>query len=134
MRVSLRNPSTAISASVTGLPSALRQTLKEPAKYFRAIWPASRTEATRSSVSASGTGNRHAVDTQGRRIRAVAEHEIVGGREFAVHVLEIARDSDLAHRICKFAVLDPETGRAARIIAGDAVHPHTDQLGHIDAL
>src|SRR5262245_27043793 len=125
-----------MSASVTGLPRDLCQLLYWPPKYLRAIAPASRTFATsrsRSSVS-SGTRHRHSIDAQRGRIGAVAEHEIVRGRQMLVHVLEIARDRDLTDRIGDFAVLDPEACRATRIVAGDAVHAHADQLGHVEAL
>src|SRR6188508_2281347 len=125
-----------MSASVTGLPRDLCQLLYWPPKYLRAIAPASRTLATSRSRSlfSSGTRHRHSIDAQRRRIGAVAEHEIACGREMLVYLLEVARDGHFAHRIGEFSVLDPVAGRAARIVAGDAVHAHADQLGDVEAL
>ena len=33
----------------------------------------------------------------------------------------------------ELAVLDPQPGRPARVIAGHRVHPEADQLGHVEA-
>src|ERR1700687_2221237 len=117
-----------MSTSVTGLPSALRQLLYVPPKYFRAITPASRRLATRSCVSCerSGTCDRHAVHAQGGGVRSEAENEIVRGRKLAIHVLEIAGDRDFADGVGELAIFDPEASGAARIVAGHTVHAHAD--------
>ena len=47
--------------------------------------------------------------------------------------LQIAGDRDLVHGIGDRAVLDPEAGRAARVVAGDAVDALPHQLGHDQA-
>ncbi len=66
---------------------------------------------------------------QRRHIGAIAEFEIVGGREVEEHVLQIARDGELGDRGGDLAVLDQEARRAAAVIAGHAVDAHADQLG-----
>src|SRR5947209_20470473 len=81
---------------------------------------------------ASDTGNGEALHPHGRGIGAVTENEIVGRRERAEDLLEVPRDCDLAHRVGEFAVLDPESGYAAAVIAGDRVCPHADQNGNVE--
>src|SRR5215471_14017479 len=67
------------------------------------------------------------------RSGAGTEFEIVGDGHASEYLVEIARDSHLADRMRDFAVLDPEAGGAAAVIAGDAVNPHAHQLGDIEA-
>ena len=69
-----------------------------------------------------------------RRIGAVAEFEIVGRRQRAEHVEQMAGDGDLAHRIGALAVLDPEAGGAAAVVAGHHVDAHADQVGDVEAV
>src|SRR5262245_7544682 len=125
-----------MSASVTGLPRDLCQLLYCPPKYLRAMAPASRTCSTSRSRSwmSSGTRHRHPIHAQRGCIGAVTEHEIPRRREVQIHVLEIARDGHLAHRIGDLAILDSEARRPARVITGDAVHSTADQLGDVEAL
>src|SRR5204862_7083678 len=131
-----------MSASVTGVPSALRQRRTPLCAKVSASAPASRTTPNKSSApaawpvplfsAATGAGAQpcaseitldpahgHRLDEAGRRVGAAAELEIVGGRQIAEHLVEIAGDGDLADRIGELAVLDPEAGGAAAIIAGD---------------
>src|SRR5258705_3385145 len=84
-------------------------------KYSATIVPASRTVATSSLVPSdvSGTCDRHAVHAERRRVRSVAENEIVRGRDLAIHVFEVTGDCDLADGISELAVFDPEAGGAA---------------------
>src|SRR5262245_49031502 len=98
--------------------------------------PASRTLAINSSRSEahSVAGNGHAFDTQGWRVRAILEDEIVRRPQIREHVDEIARDGHFAHRVCDLPVLDPKARCAAAVVAGDAVDAHTDQLVDIEAL
>src|ERR1700748_2972323 len=126
-----------MSASVTGLPLLLSQRLYSPPYKPRAISPASRTLSSSnatSRTSASGAGNGHALDPQRRCVRAVVEDQVIGRRQVQEHVLEVAGDGDLRHRISDLPVLDPVAGGAAAVIAGDAIDSHADQLGHIEAL
>src|SRR5215470_10411351 len=80
------------------------------------------------------SGNGEALHAHRRRIGAEAELEIVGGRELTEHVDQIAGDGHFAHGIAALAVLDPEAGGAAAVIAGDLVDAHADEIGDIEAL
>ena len=73
------------------------------------------------------------VDADRGRVRAVAEDQIIGGRQFAIHILEIARDGDFADGVSNLSILDPEPGRAARVIARDAIHANADQFRDVEA-
>src|SRR6185437_13213766 len=57
------------------------------------------------------------IDVRSDRLRA---HE---------DVAQVAGDGDFLLRIGYFAVLDPEAGRAARVIAGDDRYTLADQFG-----
>ena len=48
------------------------------------------------------------------------------------HLLQVAGDRDLLHGISELAVFDPESPRAARIVAGDHVDAETDHLGNVE--
>src|SRR4029079_6548929 len=124
----------AISASHTGDDPFLVQRRNGPRKVFSASSPASRTAANNKSRSASGlpAGNGETLHADGRRIGAVAELEIVCRRQRGEHLGEIAGNRNFADREGRFAILDPEAGRAAAVIAGDLVDAHADQTGHIE--
>src|SRR5471032_370263 len=82
----------------------------------------------------SSAGKGHAFDADGGRVDAVAEFQVVGGNEMGKHVLEISRDGDFGNRKGDLAILDPEPGRAAAVIAGHAINSHAHQFGDIEAL
>src|SRR5207245_9306865 len=46
------------------------------------------------------------------------------------HVAQVAADGDFLHGVPDLASLDPVARRAARVVAGDQIHPEPDQLGH----
>src|SRR5690606_35122950 len=46
------------------------------------------------------------------------------------HVLQVAGDGEPVHRVADPAILDPEAGRTARIVAGDGVHALPHQFVH----
>ena len=50
------------------------------------------------------------------------------------HVEQVASDRHFAHRVGKLAILDPETGRAAAIVAGDQIDARADQVGDVEAI
>ena len=58
----------------------------------------------------------------------------MAGVRLAEHVLEIARDGDFRNRKGDLAILDPEAGGAAAVIAGHAIDAHAHQFGDIEAL
>src|SRR5437868_5374003 len=100
--------------------------------------PASRTASSSSARSSAGSnscsGNGHAFHAQSWRIRAVAKDEIIGRCKVREHLLEVSGDRHFRNGIGAFAVLDPKTGGTPAIVAGDAVHSHSDQFGHAEAL
>ena len=49
------------------------------------------------------------------------------------HLLEVAWDGGLFHRIGQLAAFDPEAHSAAGIVAGGEVHAGADQLGDVEA-
>ena len=67
-------------------------------------------------------------------VGAVAEFQVAGRRQAAEHVLEVAGDGDFRNRKGDLAILDPEAGGAAAVIAGDAIDAHAHQFGDIEAL
>src|SRR5438132_737716 len=80
----------------------------------------------------SGAGDGEVVDPQGRGVGAGLEFEIVGGLEAGEDVLQVAGDRHLADREGDLALVDPEAGGTAAIVAGDPVDPHPHHLGHIE--
>src|SRR5215831_6796610 len=128
---------TAISASLTGDWSApLVQRLKGPRAVVRARSPASRNMASRGSRNAivSLAGNGQAFHAQCRRIGAVAEFKVVGRRQRTEHLKQMSGDGDLADRVSSLAILDPETGSAAAVIASHHIDANTDQIGNIESV
>src|SRR5215470_1597025 len=103
-----------MSASHTGESLPLVQLRSGAPNLLSARAPASRTALSSQPVSraiemsASVTGNGEALHAHGRCIGAVAELEVIGRRQRAEHVEQMARDGDLAHRIGELAALDPE--------------------------
>ena len=66
-----------------------------------------------------------------RRGDGAAEPQIVSHHlDVAEHVEEVAGDRDLLDRVRQLAVLDPEPGGAARVVAGHRVDAEADQLRH----
>src|SRR3974390_1609530 len=124
-----------MSASLTGelsLPLVHRSNFR--CDVTRAISPASRMAASKSSHRDSLTGNGQALYTQHPRVGSVAEVEILRRREILEDVGEMAGDRDLAHGISNLAVLDPEARRAAAVVAGDHVRAHADQIGDVESV
>src|SRR5581483_8991671 len=129
-----------MSASDTGEEAPLVQFFKSVRNSESASAPASRTLAVRSSVSRakcpapSTSAKRQSLDAHGRRVDAVAKLQIVGGDQRLEHLQQMAGDRHLADGIGDLAVLDPEAGGAAAVVAGDAVDDGADQVGDIKAL
>src|SRR5436305_4862292 len=133
-----------MSASETGEEAPLIQFFSSVRCKDSASRPASRTVsfssvaslALRSSRSSRKltSAKRQALDAQRRRVDAVAEFQIVGRHQRLEHLEQMARDRYLADRIGNLAVLDPEAGGAAAIVAGHAVDAGTDQVGDVKAL
>src|SRR5229473_5357146 len=129
-----------MSASHTGELPFLVQVLSSRPNIPSASAPASRTASMRTreralgSASGSMAGNGHPFHPQRGRVGAVTEHEIVRGLEGTEHLDQISRDGHLADRVGELAVLDPEPGGAATVIAGHEVDPHSDQVGDVEAL
>src|SRR5262245_4713887 len=106
-----RRSLTAMSASLTGDRSTpLVQCLKAPCAVLRARAPAWRITASSGARNAfvSLTGNSQTLNSQGRRVGAVSELQIVGRRQRPEHLQQVARDGDLAHRKGALSVFDPE--------------------------
>src|SRR5882724_5290779 len=132
---------TAISASETGDEAPLVQFFNSVRNIAFASAPASRTASVSSAASravtfsaVSASAKRQALDAQRRRINAVAEFQVVGGDQRFEHRQQMARDRHLADGVGDLAVLDPEAGCAAAVIAGDAVDAGADQVGDVKAL
>src|ERR1700741_615617 len=129
-----------MSASETGEDAPLIQFFSSVGKRDLASPPASRTvsvssAASRANVSRSSTSAKgQPFDAQRRRVDAVAEFQVARGSQRLEHVEQMARDRDLADGIGDLAVLDPEAGGAAAVIAGDAVDAGADQVGDIETL
>src|SRR5579872_618798 len=80
-----------------------------------------------------GPRNRHSVDAQSGRVDSGLEGKVARKAQMPEHVLEIAGDGDLAHRISELAFFDPEAGGTPAVIAGDAIDAHPHEFGHIKA-
>src|SRR5215468_10726543 len=139
MRRSRSRWSTAMSASHTGEFLPLVQFRTGAPNLPSASAPASRTALSiqpvslATEMSASVTGNGETLHAHGRGIGAVAEREVVGRRQRAEHIEQVAGDGDLAHRIGEFAALDPEAGGAAAVVAGHQVDAHADQIVDVES-
>ena len=78
--------------------------------------------------------DRHPIDEYRSALARASPQDIVTHRLDALeHFLEIARDGDLLHRIGDLAALHPEAGGTARVVAGDLIDAHAEQLGHQQA-
>src|SRR5439155_16773786 len=132
---------TAMSASETGDETPLVQFFSSVRNSDKASAPASRTVSRNSAASRaqitsaiSASAKRQALDAQRRRVDAVSEFQIVGGNQRFEHWQQMARDRHLADGISDLAVLDPESGGAAAVIAGHPVDAGADQVGDVKTL
>src|SRR3954452_3858974 len=133
-----------MSASETGDDAPLVHFFSSVRNIHCASAPASRTVSFSSAASrlrmvssselASASAKRQTLDAHRRRIDAVAELEIVRGLHRLEDLEQMAGDRDLTHGIGELAVLDPEAGGAAAVVAGDAIDPGADQVGDVKAL
>ena len=83
----------------------------------------------RARISFAGDG--HFLQQDRPHPRAAARIDVIAHRRDALeHVAQIAGDGDFRHRILNGAVLDPEAGRAARVVAGHHVDALPHELGH----
>src|SRR5690349_17959226 len=118
-----------MSASDTGEDAPLIHFFSSVRNIDCASAPASRTVSCSSAASrvrivsfASASAKRQALDAHRRRIDAVAEFEIVRWLHRLEDLVQMAGDRHLADGIGDLAILDPEAGSAAAVIAGDAVN------------
>src|SRR5439155_545124 len=132
---------TAMSASETGDEAPLVQFFSSVRNSDNASAPASRTVSRNSAASraqilsaVSASAKRQALDAQRRRVDAVAEFQVVGGDQRLEHRQQMARDRHLADRVRDLAILYPEAGSAAAVIAGHAVDAGSDQVGDVKSL
>src|SRR5262245_27520020 len=120
--------STARSASLTGEEAPLIQLAGRPRNMSSASAPASRrAKARRSRTKArsmSSAGNGETLHTHARRIGAETELQIIGGQERLEHIDQVSGDRHFAHGIAALAVLDPESGRTAAVVAGHLIDPN----------
>src|SRR5438876_11777746 len=126
-----------MSASDTGDEAPLVQFFSSVRNSDSASAPASRTVAFNKSASRArslASAKRQSLDAHRRRVDAVAEFQNVGGLHRLEDLEQVSRDRHLAHRMGDLAVLDPEAGRAAAVVAGDAVDAGADQIGDVEAL
>src|SRR4029450_10056293 len=117
-----------MSASDTGEDAPLVHVFSSVRNIDCASAPASRTVSFSSAASrvrivasrefASASAKRQTLDAHRRRIDAVAGLAIVGGRHGVGDLERVARTRHLADGIGDLAVLDPEAGGAAAVIAG----------------
>src|SRR3954470_23211779 len=54
--------------------------------------------------------------------------------EILQHIRQIAGDGHFRDGEAELAIANPKAGRAARVIAGNDVHPEADQLGDVEAV
>src|SRR5579862_1060083 len=101
-----------------------------PMNFLRSIFPPPLLEAWRGEPT-SIARDRHAIEEDGTAMFRAA-HDRIGtdGDDALEHVEQVARDRDLFHRMADLAALDPEPGRAARVVAGHVVHALAHELGH----
>src|SRR5262245_38208270 len=133
-----------MSASETGDDTPLVHFLSSVRNNDSARPPASRTVSLNSAASrvrifssikfASASAKRQTLDAHRRRIDAVAEFEIARGLHRLEDLEQMARDRDFADGIGELAVLDPEAGGAAAVIAGDAIDAGADQVRDVEPL
>src|SRR5258706_15151631 len=90
--------------------------------------------STQHPALVSLAGPRHSL-AQHRSALARAAHDHVGADRDDVpeHVLEISGHGDFLHGMGDFAVLDPEPGGSARVVAGDHVDPLPQHVGEQQA-
>src|SRR5581483_9237943 len=123
---------TAISASDTGDEAPLIQFFRSVRNSDKARAPACRTVSVRRAASrarfsgyrsfpASPSAKGQSLDSQRRRVDAITKHQIVRRRQRFEHIEQVTRDRHFAHRIGDLAVLDPEAGGAAAVVAGHAI-------------
>src|SRR5690606_30577667 len=75
----------------------------------------------------------HLPDEESRRSDRASKLEIVSDSlDPPQHFLQRSSDSDLGHGIGQFAVLDPQTGCSARVIARNNIDTESDQFGHVE--
>src|SRR3954465_7984394 len=139
-----RRSLTAMSAYETGEDAPLVHFFSSVRNIDCASAPASRTVSCSSAASrvrmaspvafVSTSAKRQTLDAHRRRIDAVAELEIVRRLHRLEDLEQMAGYRHLAHGISEFAVLDPEAGGAATVIAGDAVDTRADQIGDVETL
>jgi hypothetical protein len=85
---------------------------------------------TRRPQSGAGPRHGHAVDEDRADLLGAAHQHVVADLDDAAqHVLEVAGDGDLLHRVGDLAVLDPVAGSAARVVAGHVIHALAEQFG-----
>src|SRR5258705_1380023 len=130
-----------MSASEAGDEAPLIQFFSSVRNSDSASAPASRTVSVSSTASralttsrASASAKRQALDAHCRRIDAIAEFQIVGGCQRFEHRQQVPRDRHLADGIGDLAILDPETGCAAAVVAGHATDAGADHAGDVKAL
>src|SRR6266536_4469779 len=73
-----------------------------------------------------------AVNADCRRCDCAAEFQVAGDfGNVKEHAFQITGDRDFFDRIRQFAARYPKTGGAARVVSGDEVYSHTQELGDI---
>ena len=76
------------------------------------------------------SGDSHLRNFDRWRGDASSQFEIVADHlDVVKHLFEISRYRHLFDRIREFAIFDPDTGGAARVIAGYEINTETDGLG-----
>src|SRR5204862_679526 len=77
------------------------------------------------------SAKRQSLDAHRRGIHPIAEFKIVGWPQCLEYLKQMTRDRDLADRVSDLAVVDPEPGCAAAVVAGDAIYARSDQVGDV---
>src|SRR4051794_7108701 len=81
------------------------------------------------------TANGHLSNLQCRGGDRAAEDQVgADGFDAHQHLLEVARNGHFGNREGQFAVADPQTYGAARIIAGDDIDAEAHHFGHIESI
>src|SRR6266404_1815919 len=95
--------------------------------------PRKRSRSSRAStdMTASGAGKGHAFDEQRRSGGTEIAVEIACRHQIEEHRLQVRGDGHLGDRIDQLAILDPETGGATAVLAGQHVDALAEHFGDV---
>src|SRR5438045_5243443 len=82
---------------------------------------------SRSGAQSSVSGDGHFLDQdRAATARAACKHVVSDRHDGAEHLAQVASDGDFLHGVPDLAPLHPVARRAARVVAGDEIHPEPE--------